>query len=224
MQILTEETPDLKRKTCCRAKQVVHLSLGMGAWLQPINDNRTDYATVNAIMYGPLVLAALTLRENTLDADPARVTEWLQPAPHLLQGEVGASAGAKLEYEWRVGALARGDDLGTVSNLTRGDAQAHCDSLGDNCTGFCYLGGRGLRGRATMMFKADTAGKLWKRCDIPRGTQKLLPPEMIQLLLDTPATICFNENARARALSLSLLLRWQATGADGISTTAGLAG
>lgn len=59
-------------------------SVGMEARLSPLNDARPEYASVAAIMYGPLVLAGLTAAPKfALRADAKEVAKWLAVEPGM---------------------------------------------------------------------------------------------------------------------------------------------
>jgi len=144
---------------------VVRAVFGMAARLERINDVRPDYATTYAVMWGPLVLAGLTDRDHHISADPVAVREWLLPQSEAeREGDVsggacdrrGAPCGGS-QYDWRVGALAQGDDLGNITGLLT-DARAKCDALGPGCKGFTYNGPRDLDAPTSILLKADTAG------------------------------------------------------------------
>jgi|EP01047_Picozoa_sp_COSAG01_P026933 DUF1680 family protein len=49
----------------------------MAPRLKPINDRRPQFRNVAAIMLGPLVLGGLTSADDTIDADPSKVAEWV---------------------------------------------------------------------------------------------------------------------------------------------------
>jgi hypothetical protein len=54
------------------------ITFGLTPWLDPLNDNRTEYANVAAVMYGPLLLAGLTQEATfALLADGTDVAKWL---------------------------------------------------------------------------------------------------------------------------------------------------
>ena len=56
----------------------VRLRLGLYAYLEPLNDWRVRYAASYALVYGPLVMVALTQAdEHSLKAAPTRVREWV---------------------------------------------------------------------------------------------------------------------------------------------------
>jgi hypothetical protein len=64
-----------------RANDKVCAQYTMLPRLKPINDGRSAYATVAAIMIGPYVLGGLTDEDNVIEADPAKVAEWVVPVP-----------------------------------------------------------------------------------------------------------------------------------------------
>ena len=56
----------------------MRLRLGLYAYLEPLNDWRVRYAASYALVYGPLVMVALTQAdEHSLKAAPTRVREWV---------------------------------------------------------------------------------------------------------------------------------------------------
>ena len=149
----------------------VGIVFGMGPWLDRINDNRTDFASYYSVMWGPLVLSGITERANTLKASPGDIHNWLKvrerPGPVMeaaaamqtpvVPHDAGAARSiARPSYLWRQGALAAGDDLGTLEGNVS-SAEARCNSLGPQCTGFTYRGGRRLSEPTTMLLKSDTA-------------------------------------------------------------------
>jgi hypothetical protein len=143
-----------------RAAVVVHALFGMGAWVSMINDNRPQYESMATIMWGPLVLAGLTERNNSLCVDAAKVKEWLTPDNEAIAISSSVAAASSPRYLWRLGALAHGDDLGARNVSTLAQAEAHCDKLGSKCTGFTYAGPRTLPSTSPplhVLFKADTA-------------------------------------------------------------------
>ena len=147
------------------ATRVVMVRFGMGAWLQHLNDNRPEYRGVYSIMYGPLLLAGLTTRDNELAADPSKVTEWVQlsqpnaTAAATTMGAAVAGCGeANTTYLYRPGALNVGDDVQPPANATAAEAEAHCTALGSKCAGFTYHGPRDNTERAKVYYKSGSAG------------------------------------------------------------------
>ena len=137
-------------------ESTVRVVLGMSAWLRPINDARPEYEHVYSLMWGPLLLAGLTDYEHSLPVSPGRVDEWLKPVTRSATEATKSTCTGG--YEWRQGALAKGDDLG-AQVVTLAAAKKHCDNIGPTCHGFTYSGGRTtLSSRAELVFfKADTA-------------------------------------------------------------------
>lgn len=108
-------------------------------------------------MYGPLLLAGLTTRDNALLADPKQVTEWLKLIPPNASNGIGCTD-HNTTYLYRPGALNKGGDVEPPSNATEAQAEAHCTSLGSKCSGFTYHGPKGSSKAALVYYKSETAG------------------------------------------------------------------
>lgn len=143
------------------ATRLVTVRFGMRAWLQHLNDNRPEYSGVYSIMYGPLLLAGLTSRDNQLAADPSKVTEWLQLSlPNATANTMGAAGCGEVNttYLYRPGALNVGDDVQPPAKATAAEGEAHCTALGSKCAGFTYHGPRDNMERAKVYYKSESAG------------------------------------------------------------------
>ena len=67
----------------------VQLWLAMATRLERLNDDREAYASVGAVMLGPMLLAAITNESDVLRADPAKIGEWVVLTPPDLGSDSG---------------------------------------------------------------------------------------------------------------------------------------
>jgi hypothetical protein len=66
------------------AGDVIRASFGMAPRLEKLNDDRPAYASVYAILHGPLLLAGLTSTPQfALRSDPHKIAEWLHILPNM---------------------------------------------------------------------------------------------------------------------------------------------
>jgi len=66
------------------AGDVIRASFGMAPRLEKLNDDRPAYASVYAILHGPLLLAGLTSTPQfALRSDPHKIAEWLHVLPNM---------------------------------------------------------------------------------------------------------------------------------------------